>query len=85
MKDNGIGIPTEALPHIFERFYRVDPQRSKASGGEGLGLAIAQQIIQAHGGQISVTSQLGQGSLFQITLPLATVDPDSSLSCCSHL
>lgn len=70
VKDNGIGIPAADLPHIFERFYRVDTARSRSSGGFGLGLAIAQQIVAAHKGQITATSEVGVGSIFQIQLPI---------------
>jgi two-component system, OmpR family, manganese sensing sensor histidine kinase len=70
IEDNGIGIPPEDLPHIFDRFYRVDVARSRETGGFGLGLAIAKQIIQAHHGQITVESSLGKGTKFQIFLPL---------------
>jgi two-component system, OmpR family, manganese sensing sensor histidine kinase len=69
VEDTGIGISEADLPHIFERFYRVNQARSRETGGSGLGLAIAQQIIEAHGGRLTVQSQLGKGSIFQIMLP----------------
>ena len=70
VRDSGIGIPAEHLPHIFERFYRADPARSSASGGNGLGLAIVDWVVRVHGGAVAVTSQPGRGSTFTVTLPL---------------
>jgi signal transduction histidine kinase len=69
IQDNGIGIATEDLPHIFDRFYRVQADRSRNTGGTGLGLAIVKAIIQAHHGSIQVDSQLDLGSKFTVTLP----------------
>jgi signal transduction histidine kinase len=69
--DTGEGIPAEDLPHIFERFYRVDKSRARATGGSGLGLTIARRLVEAHGGTITVESKLGRGSRFSFTIPVA--------------
>jgi signal transduction histidine kinase len=86
--DNGVGIPAEALGHVFERFYRVDKGRSRSEGGTGLGLAIVRELVQMMGGSVSVESKQGQGTVFSIRLRAAspesfdrdtsTVDPLSA-------
>jgi Signal transduction histidine kinase len=70
--DSGIGIDASDLPHVFERFYRVDKARSREAGGTGLGLAIVKHLVQTHGGQVEVRSIPGRGSQFSFTLPLAS-------------
>jgi heavy metal sensor kinase len=69
VEDSGVGIPAEALPHVFERFYRVDTTRSDDTGGAGLGLAIVKTICDAHGAAVRVASALGRGSSFHVTFP----------------
>ena len=71
VEDTGVGISPRDQTRIFERFYRVDKARSRELGGTGLGLAIVKHLTQAFGGQVSVRSELGKGSVFQIRLPLA--------------
>lgn len=70
VKDSGIGMPAESLPFIFDRFYRVDKSRDRASGGTGLGLSIAKAIVENLGGRLVVESKLGEGSLFQVYMPI---------------
>ena len=72
VSDTGAGIPAEALPRVFDRFFRVDPSRSKASGGTGLGLAIVQSILALHGGSAEITSQLGRGT--RVTLRMRALE-----------
>jgi heavy metal sensor kinase len=78
--DNGVGIPSNAILHIFERFYRADKARSRDSGGVGLGLAIVKAICSAHGAEVKVSSQEGKGSRFSVEMALARISrhPDAS-------
>jgi two-component system sensor histidine kinase SenX3 len=74
--DQGIGIKDEDLERIFERFYRVDPARSRETGGTGLGLSIVKHVAQNHGGEVKVWSKLGVGSTFALRLPLTHQQDD---------
>ena len=77
VSDTGIGIAPRHLPRIFERFYRVDPARSRRSGGSGLGLAIVEYVVEAHGGTASVSSAEGEGTSFTLRFPIVRTGPDS--------
>ena len=68
--DTGPGIPQHELPRIFERFYRVDPARTRDMGGTGLGLSIVKHLVQSHGGDVRVESRVGAGSTFRVTFPV---------------
>jgi heavy metal sensor kinase len=76
VRDDGMGIPSEALSHVFDRFYRVDKSRSRAEGGSGLGLSIVAKIAREHGGRVDVESEVSKGSRFVLTLPA----PNDSLT-----
>ena len=69
MSDSGPGIDEDELPHVFERFYRVEKSRSRSAGGSGLGLAIAKELVETHEGRIWVESQAGKGSKFTFAIP----------------
>jgi two-component system, OmpR family, heavy metal sensor histidine kinase CusS len=71
VSDTGVGIPPEALPRVFDRFFRVDTSRSQASGGTGLGLAIVQSIMLLHGGKVEIASQLGKGTRVTLRMPIS--------------
>ncbi|HEV2903954.1 MAG TPA: ATP-binding protein, partial [Pyrinomonadaceae bacterium] len=74
VEDTGEGIPAQHLERLFERFYRVDRARSREMGGTGLGLAIVKHLARAHGGEVSVTSEVGTGTTFTIELPRSSVE-----------
>lgn len=76
VKDQGIGISEGDLERIFERFYRVDPARSRETGGTGLGLSIVKHVASIHGGEVSVWSKPGEGSTFTMKLPLVKQSDD---------
>ncbi len=79
VSDTGPGIPADHLPHIFERFYRVDKTRSRRQSGAGLGLSLVRSIVEIHGGQVQVHSVPGEGSTFTIYLPIAELDASAAL------
>ena len=80
MRDTGPGIPAEHLPRLTERFYRVDGSRSRDTGGTGLGLAIVKHVVQRHGGELRIDSELGRGSTFRVVFPAARVRSGAQLS-----
>ena len=72
--DTGRGIPPDQLPHVFEQFYRVDPSRSRDTGGAGLGLTIVKRLVDAHGGRVGAESELGRGTRISVELPISPGD-----------
>ena len=77
IKDTGMGIPEDAMPHIFERFYRVDKARSRKTGGSGLGLAIVRTMVERNQGSITVDSQVGNGTTFTVTFPIFDIGEEA--------
>jgi signal transduction histidine kinase len=78
VEDTGLGVPEEDLPHLFERFYRVDKARSRESGGTGMGLSIAREIVERHGGTITFESTLNVGSIVTVRFPRTPPDGDAA-------
>ena len=78
VEDNGLGIPEESIPHIFERFYRADKSHSREIGGTGLGLSITQNVIRMHKGEIKVSSRLGEGTRFVVRVPLKYIEEEAA-------
>ena len=74
IEDTGFGIPAEAIGHVFERFYRVDKARSRQAGGSGLGLSIVRELVERNYGAISVTSEVGKGTRFEVDFPYFEVE-----------
>jgi two-component system phosphate regulon sensor histidine kinase PhoR len=72
VRDNGVGMTSDHLPRIFERFYRGDPSRSREEGGTGLGLSIVKHLVEAHGGKVSAESELGVGTVIRVWFPSGT-------------
>ena len=84
ISDTGIGIPAEALPHVFDRFYRVDQARSREDGGAGLGLSIVKSICTVHGAEIDVRSETKEGSCFRVRFPRRRQGGGNSLASTSY-
>ena len=85
VSDTGVGIPPEALPRVFDRFFRVDSSRSQGSGGTGLGLAIVKSIALLHGGNVEISSQPGQGTRVTLHMPVCYGKIDKNVICASFL
>ena len=86
LADTGEGIPAEHLPHVCERFYRVDPARTRSRGGTGLGLTICQSIVEAHHGSLTLESALGIGTTVTVSLPRARIrTPNDEAAPLAHL
>ena len=80
VRDSGIGIAREHIPRLTQRFYRVDPSRSRETGGTGLGLAIVKHAVQRHGGELLIDSEIGRGSVFTLRLPATRVAQDQPVA-----
>ena len=75
--DTGVGVPEDCIPHLFERFYRVDKARARKTGGSGLGLSIVRNMVERNGGTITVSSVLGEGTTFTVTFPIFDIEEDN--------